>query len=84
MIKADIIAAVQEFFRIRKMFKPINCTAVTLLPKTTNPITIRDFRPITCCTVLYKIISKVLARRMYKVIAIIIREVGERLLIMSF
>lgn len=78
VIKEDIIAAVQEFLCTGEMFKPINCTAVTLLPKTGNPITIRDFKPIACCTVLYKVISKVLARRIQKVIANIICEAQAR------
>lgn len=74
MIKSDLITAVQEFFHTGKLFKPINCTAVTLLPKTASPTTEKDFRPTACCTVLYKVISKVLARRIQKVIASIICE----------
>lgn len=72
LIKAYMITAVQEFFHTGKMFKPINCIAVTLLPKTASPTTVKDFRPIACCTVLYKVICKVLARRIQKVIASIV------------
>lgn len=56
------------------MFKPINCIAVTLLPKSLSPITIKDYRPIAFCTVLYKLISKVLSRRIQRVIASIIYD----------
>ncbi|XP_019252765.1 PREDICTED: uncharacterized protein LOC109231561 [Nicotiana attenuata] len=32
------------------MFPAINCTTITLLPKIPNPVTIKDFKPIACCT----------------------------------
>jgi len=63
VIKSEIIEAVQDFFTIVKMYKGINCTAVTLIPKVANPTTIKEYRLIFCCTVLYKIIAKVLACR---------------------
>lgn len=50
----------------------MNCTVVTLIPKNPNPANIKEYRPIVCCTVMYKIIGKVLARRIQKVIASII------------
>ncbi|XP_059281084.1 uncharacterized protein LOC132034737 [Lycium ferocissimum] len=70
----DIIAAVQEFFTKGRMYKAINCTAITLIPKTAYTTTNKEYRPIACCTVLYKIISKVLASRMQNVIASVISE----------
>ncbi|XP_059302033.1 uncharacterized protein LOC132053962 [Lycium ferocissimum] len=37
-----------------------------------RPKTIKDFRPIACCTILYKLISKILANRLQKIMADII------------
>lgn len=54
------------------MCRTINCTTVTLVPKTASPDTVREFRPIACCNVLYKTISKILAARIKRVIASII------------
>lgn len=69
MLKHDVCEVVREFFTTGKMFKAINCTAVTLLPKVPNPSTIKEYRPIACCSVLYKlIIAKVLAARIQSVI----------------
>ncbi|XP_019240894.1 PREDICTED: uncharacterized protein LOC109220884 [Nicotiana attenuata] len=39
-----------------------------------NPVTIKEYRPIACCTVLYKLISKILAARMQKILGGIICE----------
>ncbi|KAL5559022.1 hypothetical protein UlMin_035233 [Ulmus minor] len=45
----------------------INETIITLLPKIKNPSRITKFRPISLCNFLYKIIAKILANRLRKV-----------------
>nr|KYP34809.1 Transposon TX1 uncharacterized [Cajanus cajan] len=42
----------------------LNNTNVVLIPKTTNPTSMKDLCPISLCNVIYKILSKVLANRM--------------------
>ncbi|KAL5567922.1 hypothetical protein UlMin_024497 [Ulmus minor] len=52
----------------------INETIITLLPKIKNPTRITEFRPISLCNVLYKIISKMLANRLRKIMDSVISQ----------
>ncbi|XP_075086042.1 uncharacterized protein LOC142168789 [Nicotiana tabacum] len=44
------------------------------VPKVTKPTTVKEYRPIACCSILYKMISKILASRLQKVMSFIICE----------
>ena len=72
IIKGDIIEAVKSFFTTGKLHKAFNCTLVSFIPKAQNPETVKEYRTIACCTVLYNIISKVLTNRLHSVIQSII------------
>lgn len=68
MVKHDIIVAVYEFFFDDISISPVNITATTLVPKVFNASHVREFRPISCCTIVYKIIAKILTIRLERVI----------------
>ncbi|GJX36511.1 RNA-directed DNA polymerase, eukaryota, reverse transcriptase zinc-binding domain protein [Tanacetum coccineum] len=59
----EICLAVREFFRTGKILGEINATLIALVPKIDTPNVVSDFKPIACCNVLYKIISKILTDR---------------------
>lgn len=67
-IKHDIDTTLTQFFETGVLLPEINCTLVTLVPKVLNPSLANNFRPIACCTVLYKIIAKILTSRMQNMI----------------
>lgn len=37
---------------------------LALIPKVSNPVSFKDFRPISLCNLIYKIISKILVDRL--------------------
>ena len=45
-------------------YHSINTTHIVLIPKNKNPSRVTDYRQISLCNVLYKLIAKVLANRM--------------------
>ena len=74
IVKSDIVHAVQSFFHSGHILKSINETLISLIPKTENPTTITEFRPISLCNIIYKIISKVLTSRFKSVLNVCISE----------
>lgn len=65
-------AVVKDFFRSGKLFKQVNNTIISLVPKSSCLNTVGDYRPISCCNVLYKIIAKIMADRLALVLPDII------------
>ncbi|XP_019224291.1 PREDICTED: uncharacterized protein LOC109205978 [Nicotiana attenuata] len=74
IISSQVKEAINEFFLTAKMYKPVNCSNIILVPKVSKPTTVKDYRPIACCSMLYKMISKILAARLQKVMPSIICE----------
>lgn len=74
IIGRQVTSSIKQFFSSTKMYKPINCATITLIPKISKPTTVKEYRPIACCSVLYKMISKILVNRMQKVMESITSE----------
>ncbi len=54
----------QVFFIRGHILTEINHTFITLIPKSDKAFTVNQFRPISLCNTIYKIISKILAARL--------------------
>ncbi|XP_057246803.1 uncharacterized protein LOC130589540 [Beta vulgaris subsp. vulgaris] len=60
----DVVSCVQNWWHGNVDLQMLNKTCITLIPKCQHPIQMGDFRPISLCNVLYKVISKVMANRL--------------------
>ena len=73
-MKEDIIEAVRRFFVTGLMPEGVNDTTIVLIPKVDNPQCLAEFRPISLCNVVYKIIAKCLVNRLRPILGDIISE----------
>jgi hypothetical protein len=63
-MKEDIVRAVQLFFETGIMKEGINDTSIVLIPKVSYPESLKVFRPISLCNVIYKVVSKCMVNRL--------------------
>ena len=63
VLREDVTLAVRKFFEEGVMPEGVNTTIIVLIPKKEASDDLKDFRPISLCNVVYKIISKCLANR---------------------
>lgn len=71
-LKIELLEAFNDFATYPKIPKGVNAAFITLIPKKQNPLLVNDFRPISLVSSIYKILSKMLAGRLKKVLPNII------------
>jgi hypothetical protein len=74
IVKVEVCQTVLGFLNQGLFDSDLNATHIALIPKIKNPSTVLDYRPISLCNVVYKLISKVLANRLKKVLPHIISQ----------
>lgn len=63
-VGADVISAIEEFFRNGRLLRDLNTTTIVLISKTDVAAKLGEFRPISCCNLVYKIITKIITNIM--------------------
>nr|GEZ79989.1 RNA-directed DNA polymerase, eukaryota [Tanacetum cinerariifolium] len=66
LMRMDIFEFVNSFFASGSMPQGANSSFFTLIPKISNPLSVKDFHPISLIGTHYKIISKLLDNRLSK------------------
>ncbi|KAL0420553.1 UNVERIFIED_CONTAM: hypothetical protein Slati_3078200 [Sesamum latifolium] len=64
VIGKEVTLAILDFFTTGRLLKQVNATLLLLIPKVQNPTLVAEFRPISCCNVLYKVIIKIIVQRL--------------------
>jgi hypothetical protein len=74
VIKTELVGVFQDFHTHSKFVKSTNAIFLALIPKKYGAMDLKDFRPISHVRGVYKIIAKVLANRLKKVVDKIISK----------
>ena len=64
LLREDVTRAVNEFFSTGILPEGVNDTCIVLIPKIPHPEHLKDFRPISLCNVIYKVVSKCIVNRL--------------------
>ena len=75
VVGKDVVTAVLDFLNDGILLPALNHTDIVLIPKVKISEKMSDFRPISLCNVIYKIISNVLANRLKQVLPDIISPI---------
>lgn len=68
VVRAEAIDAVLEFFKSDRLLNQWNATTLVLILKVPNAERAKDFRPISCINTLYKVISRLLTKRLQDIL----------------
>jgi hypothetical protein len=69
LLGVDLLHVVEESRRNGKMHAPFNSTFLALIPKKDEPLSFEEFRPISLCNCIYKIVAKIIARRLKPILS---------------
>jgi hypothetical protein len=76
-MREDMTRVVPNFFVTGVMPCGVNDTSIVLLPKKEEPKNLKDFRPISLCNIIYKVVSKCLVNRLRPLLQDLIDPVSE-------
>jgi hypothetical protein len=74
VLRGEVIEAVKGFFDNGVMPEGVNDTVIVLILKGTDAESLSDYRPISLCNVIYKIISKCIVNRLRPLLDGIVSE----------
>lgn len=64
LVGTDVIVVITEFFTTSRMQRQVNVTTIALIPKNIGAEKLADFRPLSCCNTVYKVIAQIIDFRL--------------------
>ena len=64
VMREQVIAGVKEFFSSGRMPEGVNDTSIVLIPKVDKPERLTEYKPISSCNIIYKLVAKCLVNRL--------------------
>lgn len=64
VVGPDFTSSAYNFFQLGQLLGEVNATIISLIPKVPHPEYPSQFRPISYCSVIYKVISNILANHL--------------------
>ena len=74
VVEAVVMVVFKHFHRYLVFERSLNASFLSLIPKKSNAVNIKDFRPISLVGNVYKLLSKVLANRLREVLDSLVSE----------
>lgn len=60
----NYLFAIKKFFITRFLSLSTNAIILALVPKSPGAYAVSDYRPVSCCNIVYKVISKLLVKKL--------------------
>lgn len=64
IVGVDLIAAVKEFFTAGRLLRQFNTTVISLILKVVGADQLTQFRPISLCSTVYKVMTRLLKKKL--------------------
>ncbi|XP_074290915.1 uncharacterized protein LOC141617643 [Silene latifolia] len=74
LVKRDFTKAILSILNSGRVLRELNRTFIALIPKKENPEGVTDYRPISLCNVVMRVMTKCIANRLAKVMSSLVGE----------
>lgn len=74
LVGSDLVAAVKDFFINPSLSRQVNSTVISLLPKVPGAAKLSQFRPISLCNTVYKVIAKIIGARLKLITPLVVQR----------
>jgi hypothetical protein len=74
LLEGDLLRIVEESRLSRRTLGALNSTLIALILKIQDPSTFEDYRPISLCNLIYKLIAKIIANMIKSILLVLFQR----------